>query len=78
MIAGNEDDTGALANLAQQLLKDIVVRLQPDRSTPDAPEVYDVADKVDGIGVMLAQKVQKLVSLAGSRPEMHSGIKSVL
>ncbi len=71
MVAGNEDDPGTLANLTQQFLQDIVVRLQPDRSAPDPPEVYDVADKVDGVGIMLPQKVKKLVGLAGPRSEVH-------
>ena len=71
VIAGNEDDPGTLAHLTQQFLQDIVVRLQPDRPTPDPPEVYDVADQVNGVRVMLTQKVQKHVGLAGPSSEMH-------
>ncbi len=47
VIAGNEDQLGSLAHLAQELLQHVVVRLRPIDAALDAPEVDDVADQVD-------------------------------
>ena len=73
VIARDEDDARALAHLAQQLLQHVVVRLRPDGAAADAPEVDDVADEVDGVGLGLLQEVEKQVGLRGARPEVDVG-----
>ena len=75
MIARQIDDARALAGLAQQLLHDVVVVLRPVPARPQLPAVDDVADEVDGIGIVVAQEVEKLVGLATACAEMHIGNK---
>jgi hypothetical protein len=47
-----------LANPAQQLLHDIVVRLRPVPVRPQSPAVDDIADQINGVGIVMAQKIQ--------------------
>ena len=75
MIARQVDDARALARLAQQLLHHVVVMLRPVPAGAQLPAVDDVADQVDGVGIVIAQKVEKLVGLAAARAEMHIGNK---
>ncbi len=73
VVAGDEHDARALAHLAQQLLQHVVVRLRPDGAAADAPEVDDVADEVDGVGVGLLEEVEEQVGLRRARPEVDVG-----
>src|SRR5215467_1055106 len=70
VIARHVDHAGAFARLTQQLLDDIVMSLGPIPSRSQAPTVDDVADQVDGIGVVMAQKVEKKVRLAPACAKM--------
>jgi len=70
VVAGNEYDARALAHLAEDLLQDIIVGLGPDRAAANTPEVDDVADKVDRIGVMLTQKIEQQLRITGRCAEM--------
>ena len=56
VVAGDIDHLGALARLAQYFLREVVVRLRPVPAGPQRPAVDDIADEVDGVGVMAAQK----------------------
>ncbi len=71
VVAGDVDQAGALARLAQQLLHHVVVRLRPIPRRAQRPAVDDVADQVDGVGVVVAEEVEQLVGLAAARAEMH-------
>ena len=64
VIAGHVGDARALARLAQQLLHHVVVRLRPVPARAQLPAIDDVADEIDVIGVVPAQKVQQFVGLA--------------
>ena len=75
VIAGNVNDAGALARLAQQLLHHVVVRLRPIPARFQRPAIDDVADQIDGFGFVEAQEIEKLVGLAAARAEMHVGQK---
>jgi hypothetical protein len=75
MVAWDEDHTYALADTAQQFLEDIVVALRPMGAATDAPEVDDVANKIDRIGIVVAQEIEQRLCLSSARPEVHVGDK---
>ena len=75
VIAGDIDDLGALARLAQHFLHEVVVRLRPVPVGLQRPAVDDIADEIDGIGIMAAQEVQQSVGLRAAGPEMDVGDK---
>jgi hypothetical protein len=56
---------------AQQNLDDIVVGGRPIPFRSEPPTVDDIADKVDGLSLMVTQKVAQPVALAAAVPEMH-------
>jgi hypothetical protein len=73
MIAWNENQPRALADLAQQLLQHVIMRLRPDRASFDAPEIDDIADQIDRLGVVMLQKFEKGIRLTGSGAEVNIG-----
>ena len=75
MIAGDIDDLGALADLAQHLLHEVVVRLRPVPVRLQRPTIDDIADQIDGVGVMTPKKVQQLFGLRAAGSEMDVGYK---
>ena len=75
VIAGNVDDLGALARLAQHFLHEVVVRLRPVPAGLQRPAVDDIADEVDGIGIVAAQEVQQSVGLRAAGSEVDVGDK---
>ena len=75
VIAGNVDDLGALARLAQHLLHEVVVRLRPVPVGLQRPAIDDVADQIDGVGIMGAEKIQQPVGLRAAGSEMDVGDK---
>ena len=70
VIAGNEDQLGPLADLAQELLQHVVVGLRPVDAAPNAPEIDDVADQINAWGVVAAQKFEKGLGLTCLGPKM--------
>jgi hypothetical protein len=73
VVARNIDEPRSLAGLPQELLDDVVVRLRPVPAGAQLPSVDDVADQIDGVGVMMAKEIQQLLGLACARAEMHIG-----
>ena len=73
VVAGHIDDLCALARLAQHLLHEIIVRLRPVPAGLQRPAIDDVADEVDGVGVMAAEKIQQAVGLRAAGSEMDVG-----
>ena len=73
VIAGNVDDAATLPHLAKQLLQHVVMRLQPDRAALHSPEIDDVADQVDSVGVMMLEEVEEGVGLRGAGAQMDVG-----
>jgi hypothetical protein len=71
VIAWDEGDPRAVPNLAQKLLDDVVVRLRPMWATAHLPEVYDVADKVDDVSVVVLEELEKRGGLCSARAEVH-------
>ena len=75
VIAGNVDDLGALARLAQHLLHEVVVRLRPVPAGFQRPAVDDISDEVDGVGIMASEKVQQSIGLRAAGSEVDVGDK---
>ena len=75
VIARHIDDLGALARLAQHLLHEVVVRLRPVPVGFQRPAVDDIADEIDGVGVVAAEEVQQPVGLRAAGSEMDVGDK---
>ena len=67
VIAGDVDDLGALAGLAQQLLHEIIVRLRPVPVGLQRPAVDDIANQIDRVGVVVAQEIQQTWISAGMK-----------
>ena len=73
VVAGQEDDPRALADLAQQLLDHVVMGLGPIPPTSEAPAVDDVADEVDRIGIVVFQEIDQEFRLAAALSQMNVG-----
>ena len=73
VVAGNVDDPSPLACLPKNLLHDVVVRLRPIPRGAQCPTVDNVADEIDRLGFVTAEKVEKLVGLTAARTKMHIG-----
>jgi hypothetical protein len=70
VVARNVDEFRASADLEQQLLQDIVMRLWPIHAAPDAPEVDNVADQVNPRCLVYLQEVKQGFSFAGLGSKM--------
>ena len=73
VVAGNVDQPRALARLPQQLLHHIVMCLRPIPRRAQGPAVDNVADQIDRVGFVMAQKIEQFVGLAAARSQMHVG-----
>src|SRR5258708_3166536 len=71
MVTGNIDDARSLARLAQQLLHDVVMTLRPIPGFSQTPAVDDVTNKVEDLGLVVAQEVDEEIGLATARAEMN-------
>jgi hypothetical protein len=73
VIAGNVDDVGALAGLAQDLLHDVVMCLRPVPPALQAPAVDDVTHEIQMVALVFLQEVEQQLGLAAARAEMDVG-----
>ena len=73
VIARHVNDLGALARLAQHLLHEVVVRLRPVPAGLQRPAVNDIANQIDGVGVVAPEEVQQLLGLRAAGSKMHVG-----
>src|SRR5690606_36803181 len=71
VVAGDEDDPGPLARLAQQLLDHVIVRLGPVPLASQLPAVDDVADQVQVLAGGKAEEVQQGFGLATRRAQVQ-------
>jgi hypothetical protein len=51
VVAGNIDNARSLARLAQEFLDDVVMILAPVPGAPHAPDIDDIADEVEIVGL---------------------------
>jgi hypothetical protein len=75
MVAGNVDDSCSFASLTQQFLYDVVMRLRPVPPGAQLPAVDDIANEVDGVGLVMTKKIKESSGLAPFGAEMHVGKK---
>jgi hypothetical protein len=73
VVARHVDHARALARLAQKLLHHVIVILRPVPAGFELPTVDDIADQINGVGVVVAQEIEEAVSLATARAEMNVG-----
>src|SRR6185312_1761194 len=73
VVAWDVDHARALARLAQELLHDVVVGRGPVPVGTQRPAVDDVADEVDGVRVVVPQKVEQAFGLTAAGAEVHVG-----
>ena len=71
VVAGDVDQPRAFAGLAQQLLHDVVVGLRPMPGRAQRPAIDDIADQIDRVGFVMAEKIEELVGLTAAGAEMH-------
>ncbi len=71
VVAGHEDHPRALARLAQDLLRHVVVRLRPEPTAPELPAVDDVAHQVQRVAFEAAQEGEQCGSLAARRAQVQ-------
>ena len=70
VIARDQNELGAFAGFAQELLQHVVMALWPISATFDPPEIDDVTDEIDTGSVAIAQEVEEGIGLAGFGTEM--------
>jgi hypothetical protein len=75
VIAGNVDELGSLAGLAQQLLDHVVVELVPVPRLAQRPVVDEVADDVELVGLGLRRKSSSAPVCARFVPRCMSEMK---
>src|SRR5471032_639282 len=73
VIARNVDHLRAFAGFAQHFLDHVVVRLRPEPAFAQLPSIDDVADQVQVLGIVVAQKIEEIVRLTATGAEMDIG-----
>jgi hypothetical protein len=71
VIAGDEYDASAFARFPQDFLNDVVMGLGPEPGAAELPAVDDVANKVEGLALGVAQEVEQRGGLAAWRAQMQ-------
>src|SRR4029077_3052059 len=73
VITRNVDDARAFSGFAQNFLNDVVVSLRPVTSAPHRPDVDQIADNVQVLEFVLAQKIEQNAGVRATGPEVHVG-----
>ena len=74
VIAGHEHDVHALARVTQDLLHQRVLRGRPvHAAAAHRPEIDDVAEQKQVLGLVGFEKLEQPLRLAGARPQVHVG-----
>ena len=63
----------ALASFAQNFLDHVVVLLRPVNSATQRPDIDQVADDVERIEIVLAQKIEQRSGVAATRTQVGIG-----
>jgi hypothetical protein len=71
VIAGDVDHARALAGLAQELLHHVIVGLRPIPAAFQLPGIDDVANQIDGLGIVVTKKVEQHARLTSARAQMY-------
>ena len=73
VIAGHIDDARAVLGLAEDGAQYVAVRLRPVEAAAQAPDIDDVADQNQLVGLNPAQEIQYQVGAAVARTQMDIG-----
>ena len=73
VIPGNINHTRALACLAQDFLDNVVVFLRPVTRAAQLPDVDEIADDVERLKFVVAEKIKHRVRVASAGAKMHIG-----
>ena len=76
MIAGDVDDARAVLRLAEDRADDVVVRLRPEERLLQAPQIDDVADQVERVGLDERRKSSRYSALQPRKPRWTSEMKT--
>src|ERR1700676_3049140 len=76
VVAGHVDHPCATLGLAEDRAQNVTVRLRPIEAAAQAPDIDDVADQDQLIGLDPAQKVEHQLGAAVARAEVNVGDKS--
>lgn len=71
VIAGDENDLGALAAFAKEFLDQDVVIVRPIPFAAQLPAVNEIADDVEVVALRIAEKVEQFVHLEMFHSEMQ-------
>src|SRR5690606_24364258 len=71
MIAGDVDHAHALAAALHEQLEHLGMALRPEEAVPQAFEIDDVADEIQGLAAHVPQEIEQHVDAACARSEMH-------
>src|SRR5437762_2789634 len=73
VVAGNVNDSRALARFAQKFLDDVVMLLRPIDSPSHLPEIDQIANDVERLEIVIAQEFQEGAGVAAARAKVHIG-----
>ncbi|MCY1515463.1 hypothetical protein D9M68_500510 [compost metagenome] len=73
VVAGDEDDPGTVARLAQDALDDVIVGAGPVPVLAQLPAVDDVAHQVQGVRIVVVQEVEQEFRLAPGGAQVNIG-----
>src|SRR5262249_15048538 len=71
VVARDVDKANPAVRRAQQNLDDVVMGRRPVPFRTQPPPVDNIADQVDGLGLMVTQEVDQAIALAATVPEVH-------
>ena len=73
VIAGNVKNLGAVAALGKHQFHDPLVDRRPVPAAVQQPEVEDVAHQIEVLGIMVFEKIQKIVAVSVAGAEVEVG-----
>ncbi len=73
VVAGQEHDAGAALHLLAEQAQDVAVPLGPTDAFTKAPQIEDVADEIDGLGIIAIEKFGEAAHVREARTEVHIG-----
>ena len=73
VIPGDIDYSRPLARFAKDFLDDVVMLLRPVNTTPERPDVDQIADDIERLEIILLQEGEQGIGVAAAGAEMHIG-----
>ena len=73
MIAGDENDAGAVIDFGENLRHHAALRFRPIPAALELPAVYDVAHQKQGAALVVGEEIGQGFTLAAARAQMRVG-----